>query len=470
MDEGSGDALSDRTWSPPDSLAGKLERGLGKGFLEALEAPRVEVHALLTECILDDPRWDHQLDCRDWYYGELARRTELPVAVLADALVQQGREDPEGKQWVTLDVLGHLARHNNPEAVNALRDYVRYGEWWVDPCVKLGETLRPGAWDGLEEQVVARIEEDPHSVGSYILDAEPFLSWQEASGKVRELLAKNRETRRLREPVESLRSQSTARILASPLERPHDVAQLLSKRRSPADRRALAAALAGDDADQSALAMFALAIQGDASIEGAVIRFVQKQPEGKTWRRTLALRALVTLPASTLLPLARDWRDAEAWELNLAANRILEAHATEEDLPWIRGQLGRSDAEERMYATTSALRMIARFPRSGPFQEVRDLFSSFTYSYGRHFAAEALRVTDPDFPATLAVECLWDCEGQTRAIGAQAVELSFPGVRDRLIEIIADPCEDEAVTAAASARLHSPESAPPPATRPSMPP
>lgn len=446
----SSDRLSERTWSPPESLAGKLERGLGSGFLDALEAPRAEAHALLVQCVIEDPRWDHQVDSRRWYYGELARRTALPVAPLAEALVRQGPADPDGNQWVTKDVLGHLAQHNNGDAVNALRDYVGYGDWWLDACLTLGGTMSPAAWEGLEELVVARIEADPGAVGSYVLDQEPFRSWLRASQLIQSQVGLRRAENERREALKEL--STPALLLAAP-DRPHEVAQVLAKRRSREDLQALESALHGEDADQTAVAVFALAERGDTSIEAAAIGLLCEPPPGKVWRRILALRAIMMLPPATVLPLARVWRETGTWELQSAADRILEVHATAEDVPWIRQQLARADAEEQMYATCSALKMISRFPDSGPYEEVRDLYSSLTYSYGRRLAAAALRATDPDFPTTLAFECLWDCEAETRAIGATAVALSTSGVKRRLAEMVGDRSEDEAVRRAAAARL-----------------
>lgn len=448
------DVLSDddRAWSPPDTLAGKLERGLGSGFLGALEATPGETHALLTECILNDPRWDHQIDERQWYYGELARRTALPVSILANALLQQGAQDPDGEQWVTLGVLQHLARYEDAEAIAALRDYIGYGDWWFEALLELGRQQTPATWAGLDALVAERIQADPFDVDHH-RGEEPFRSWAKSSPKIRAILASERRERPVQKPVPSLRGQSTEELLASPPGRVSAVLKFLAKRRSAEDKRALRAALRGEDDDRAAIAMAALALQGDRSIEAAAVRFVGEQPAGKTWRRILALRAIVTLPASTTLPLAREWRDAESWELHLAARRILEAHATDEDVPWLLGQLRRDDANDQMYATSSALRMISRFPRAAAYNEVRALFSSLTYSYGRHFAAEALLATDPEFPVTLASECLWDCESATRRIGVRAVDLSLPGVRARLAEMTGDLCEETDTQSAAAERL-----------------
>ena len=75
--------------SVPPTLAdtadplGKLQRGLGSGYLWAMDADRAVSHALLVHCIFNDPRWDRQLDARVEYYATLALDVALDVDALA---------------------------------------------------------------------------------------------------------------------------------------------------------------------------------------------------------------------------------------------------------------------------------------------------------------------------------------------------------------------------------------------------
>ena len=59
---------------------GKLQRGLGSGYLWALDADRTIGHALLLHCVFNDPRWDRQLDDRDDYHATLALDLQLTPA------------------------------------------------------------------------------------------------------------------------------------------------------------------------------------------------------------------------------------------------------------------------------------------------------------------------------------------------------------------------------------------------------
>ena len=68
---------------------GKLQRGLGSGYLWALDADRAVSHALLVHCVFNDPRWDRQLDDRDDYYATLALDIGLDLAPLEGVAARQ---------------------------------------------------------------------------------------------------------------------------------------------------------------------------------------------------------------------------------------------------------------------------------------------------------------------------------------------------------------------------------------------
>ena len=159
------------------TLEGKLQRGLGAGFLGALDAPREIAHAALMGCITVDPRWDHQIDDREWYYGELAFRTELPVGPIEAALREWGNEDEDGDSWIALDVLGHLAERGNDDASAVLRDYVTWGPWWDSALCGLRSAGEPD-WRSLVPSLLRKARDE--STGSYFLVRPPFSIWAES--------------------------------------------------------------------------------------------------------------------------------------------------------------------------------------------------------------------------------------------------------------------------------------------------
>src|ERR1044072_4445882 len=87
---------------------GKLQRGLGSGYLWALDADRAVSHALLVHCIFNDPRWDRQLDDRDDYYATLALDVGLNLEPLESWLRGSAEEDNETAHDI-LAMLGRMA-------------------------------------------------------------------------------------------------------------------------------------------------------------------------------------------------------------------------------------------------------------------------------------------------------------------------------------------------------------------------
>ena len=108
---------------------GKLQRGLGSGYLWALDAHHSVAHALITHCLFNDPRWDQQLDARDEYYATLAIDVRLDLAPLEAWLRDQDEESAETESTV-LGLLGRMAIRDHGEARRILREYVAYGRSW----------------------------------------------------------------------------------------------------------------------------------------------------------------------------------------------------------------------------------------------------------------------------------------------------------------------------------------------------
>ena len=108
---------------------GKLQRGLGSGYLWALDADRAVSQALLVHCVFNDPRWDRQLDDRDDYHATLALDIGLDLAPLEGWLRDSPEEDSETAQDI-LAMLGRMSVRGHAEARRVLREYVGYGAAW----------------------------------------------------------------------------------------------------------------------------------------------------------------------------------------------------------------------------------------------------------------------------------------------------------------------------------------------------
>lgn len=170
--------------------------------------------------------------------------------------------------------------------------------------------------------------------------------------------------------------------------------------------------------------------------------------------RASAYRYFLALEVAVILPLAREWLELEDDRSRVAA-ATMALHGTSDDLPAIRAAFARAWAGESMYAICDLVDAFARLPLDGPHPEVALVFTDVAYSYARRRAAAALAVTDPEFPITHAVECLWDCEEETRLIGVRTVDSSAVDAKSGLMQLVDDRFEVEDIRNAAREAMDS---------------
>ncbi|MCC7364418.1 MAG: hypothetical protein IT303_08590 [Dehalococcoidia bacterium] len=101
----------------------------------------------------------------------------------------------------------------------------------------------------------------------------------------------------------------------------------------------------------------------------------------------------------------------------------------------------------------SLLEVLEHLVAFGPWPEVAKVYRTTQLSCARERAIRIMAQTDPGFATTAAVDCLWDCESETRRIACERVDLDAPGARERVEALAADPWESEQVRDAARARL-----------------
>ena len=449
---------------PPASLAGKLQRGLGSGFLEAVGRTRVEVQSLVLDCIAHDPRISQQDESRELYYARLVLALGIEDRHVASILAHEPDADTQTtRDWLPLGVLGLLARSGRPQAVSVVRGYVAGGAWWSEAIRHLADARDPGVLEGLDQVLADRYHGDPDGLAMDAgpSDEEPWRTWSER-GPLAPLLAADPYGAWRPEKTAELEALGPAELLrsvAAPA-RPVDPAvDLLASRiagGSAADRRVVENALRSADRELAARAVRVLGTLGDPAIVPVGEQILVEIGGGfgvPGYRlRTLILRGFEGLPPDDALRVARRWRDADDYR-DIVATELLALHATDEDLPWT------VDAVRRAAAAGDNLwphaRILRRFPGTGPFDGFDVIYRTYTPSCCRGHLVEAMSIADPTFGDTLAWECLWDCEGTARRAAAQTVAWS-PGSEHRLRELAWDPLEDEDVTDAARARLGSP--------------
>jgi len=165
-------------------------------------------------------------------------------------------------------------------------------------------------------------------------------------------------------------------------------------------------------------------------------------------------RAILALPAEVTVPLARLWFfDLDSRKHDLA-EKLLQRHATQDDIPLLREALRQMLADEEAEWHCLLIKAFFHLPGIGIIPELVDIFYKFRFSTGRAYAAEAIQVTSPNFfRDALALESLWDCEEGTRTLGAKFASLESDQVRRRLRHLASDAFESKEVLTESKVRL-----------------
>ena len=450
---------------------GKLQRGLGSGYLWALDAHRSVAHALLVHCLFNDPRWDQQLDARDEYYATLAIDIELDLGALEAWLRDNDEESTELEQNL-LGMLGRMAIRDHAQAGRALRDYVSYGRSWPRAIVLLTgdpEMMRAGVpWPeavaGLDSVLVDRFPGES-ALAEALADVDarerPWSLWSIENHKIAGALAaghrvplpaRTRKRQPRRKPSNPRELSTDALLAMSEESRWRQVAEELTTRRGREDVRRMMGAARDPDRVMRRAAILALANQGRRDVLEIAEESTSQEPRGKL-QGTIAL-ALEAMPVSQTRALAHEWLMSADWGRRRKAAGILGTRAEEEDLEVARRALVREldeGLEGDVFVICSLAEALERCASSGPFDELSRAYEEIPYSYGRRFIVSALAASDPTFPGDLAVECLWDCERESRAIAAGWVDRRIRLASQRLQELVDDEAQAAIVRRAASA-------------------
>ncbi|MGW4351058.1 hypothetical protein ACWELJ_03105 [Nocardia sp. NPDC004582] len=404
------DPTTEQTWAEPDSLLGLIQRGRGAARAAAAAAPEAAAEHLI-DCIVHDPRWDHQVEERDWLYATLAAELDIDLRRLRAAC--DGPPDPTGDPdaWLVVGVLERLARRGVAGSVTELRAYLR--------------TRRD-----IDLAVRALI---------------PFVDVPEADGLFDELLdVADDEQRRLLLHRPERRSESPAPM------RPR--ASGLAARDAADRNRILQLA-----ADHGLIAPTTRPECPDSDWETIVFEIAayaladQSIPLGI---RIATRRQVLRLRSPSALAWARTTAGLES-EHNRLALSLLADLAEPTDADVLLAHLVASTAEGSQFISqhcdlVQALRRLDHRPAVPVVEAIAD---TTVYSYLRQRCALLFARLSEQFPRGRAIEYLDDCESETRGIAIATVDLSVPGVRERLTRIAADPTEEDDNRTAAAARI-----------------
>jgi hypothetical protein len=159
------------------------------------------------------------------------------------------------------------------------------------------------------------------------------------------------------------------------------------------------------------------------------------------------------MPLSQTRALAHDWLTAQDWARRRKAAGLLASWAEEEDLAPARDALAREldrGLDGDVYVVCSLAEALGRCAVLGPFEELTRAYEQIPYSYGRRYVVAALAAADPTFAGDVAVECLWDCERETRALAAERVDRRVRLAMQRLQELSDDESQAASVRRAAA--------------------
>ena len=472
-----------------DSLLGMLQRGRGKGYLAALEAPPQTVWPLLYECVTNDPRLD-RLEDRVEYYASLILKTAMDLEPLQEYVRQNdNRRDSYGWKVTNfaLGTLEDLADRGNRQALEILRDYAAYGHDWELITLCFDGLGVPGAMEGIGEilfrrikgdsqihaQFLSRIEEDwsrycrqdeetRRRCGFLLPICEPWKSLCEQNSELADLfagvgIAYDRPVPPREKPSEEYLAGLSLEDLFSQVDKSNCIRfwRVLPEKVSMEHEDYLLRQLATGDPCYTILAHRGLGKLGTPRAFEALRSYIETSENADSKVRRYAFQAIGQIPGRLTLETARQWWRRQEWYLQVAGGGILENHATPDDVPLLLEALRMPEAIRREdRRLPSALDALARLDGIGPIPEVEQVFCQVQHSFDRCRAADAMAATAPThFTAEYAFECLWDCHWNTRGLGCEMVSLSMPGALERLRELAQDPNEIDPVRWPARERL-----------------
>jgi hypothetical protein len=457
------------TLADPSDPLGMLQRGLGSGYLWALDADRRIAHALLVHCVFNDPRWDRQLDERADYHATLALDVGLDLAPLRRWLRDGGEADDGETAHEILAVLGRMAIRGHADAARVLREYVAYGAAWaaaIEAIVGEDAPARNGApWPeavaGLDAVLLERFATQDaldEALAGVDPRERPWTLWSVESPRIARALAleqghvapANRAWRPRERQVKPNEMYTVELLAITESSRWAQIAEELATRTSAYDVDLLVQAANAPDLPMRRAAILALGVQGRREVLAIAEENTHQAQRGKL-QGAIAL-ALEAMPLSQTRALAHDWLGEDDWSRRRKAAGLLAAWAEEEDLEPARRALDRElhrGIDGDVYVVCSLAEALGRCALHGPFEELSRAYEQIPYSYGRRTIVTALAAADPTFAGDLAVECLWDCERETRAVAAARVDRRVRMASQRLHELGGDEAQAASVRRAA---------------------
>ncbi len=405
----------------------------------------------LLECITRDPRTDRQVESRDEYYGRCAFAVDLDIGGIEPFLFAAPREDDPDPSDAELGLgaLAWMGRLGRRDAVAMLQRYVESGTYWESAVGAMGYPT-PIGLEGLDDAVASR-GSSPDELARALPwhDAMPWSAWRKDNPKIAEAYAVRTEWRREQdERRRALRALSTQELLA------RREFSLLRERTTSPDKQILHDAARHSSDQLRGDAIKVLGWQRDISVFDAAEEELRRNPErdaDEDWPPNAGAIAIFQLLRVAPIARVRDWI-GEGGRTGRVALHMIALWPMPGDAPLLRATIERPEDDEWLYPICDAVDGLATLADRESVPQLEHVFAATTYSYLRRRAARALAVTSPSFAEGLAVECLWDCERDTRMVGCAAASWTAPATRERLSELAMDPLQDRRVRITAGRR------------------
>ncbi|GAA0573468.1 hypothetical protein GCM10010172_67660 [Paractinoplanes ferrugineus] len=405
----------DENWSYAGSrtVLGAVQRGLGRAVFRVASKPGGT--ELVLRCVVQDYRWDRQVDERAVYLARLVRQTKVLVTVLLSLLDEHPVDNGENTFDNALSTRSVLGRGDVPEAIDGLRAYVGAGPRWVEVLEQVAGDWPRELWDDLLPVAQARLADSADDV---VGNGAPWKDWATVDDRIAAV-------------INSRRGPSCPRPLRS----------------APTDD--LLAAVATDNVGRQDTALRELNRRGP-------------QPGLLPMLDALAVDDLyfpvgraVTLLGAQALPVARLWASVPGHPMRWSGYRALAAHGDDSDVPallagwdWLDS---RPDDLCGYDELATGLAHIGGDSVRAVVPRLRRLWGS-PHTYERAAYLRALLVLDLERVHLPLAEGLWDCEADVRQLAAEMAPLE-PEVEARLAVLRDDKMETTQVRAAARARL-----------------
>jgi hypothetical protein len=379
----------------PATFRGQLQRGRGSAVRRAPSEPRAG--EAVYECVIDDPRWDRQVESRAAYLAGLVWELRLSLTPIEEHLVAFDGDEPDDLSLL-LDVVALLAMQGREDAVGVLRRYVTGGKYWnevLNTIVFVQPTLAPDVrLDLVDDALGARTFDELRDVAE-----NGDESWM---GAVRE------------HRPQVLRFFDRIEDIDVPPAQPRPGAASRQSRRTLRDlpRDELLQSIAGRGIRRRT-AFEELGRRGDLIVLDLVEDPNLRNPAGWLPGASQALRAL----GAAAVPRARTWLSAGVAPLAELGLHVVAGSGDQTDVPDLMSALRRAFDDDDLWC-------FAEIPAEGlgrlQVAEAAPLVSAAwektVHSYARGPFLTALRGCAPQAAEALAEEGLRDCEPTVQEI------------------------------------------------------